>query len=129
MIRREQGKVYQTCGKIVLEKTMSETSDSIGSGDLSVFPMFSDVLVSLNNQEEKEKKKEQEEEGEWTKQRARGQAQKEPLVECLWSVRGQTKHQSPLLRQRERSPWKLMQCLDDESLSIEGDPCQEETQQ
>jgi hypothetical protein len=59
MIRRARGKVYQTCGKIVREKTMSETSDSsIGSGDLSVFSMFSDVLVSLINHEEKEKKKE-----------------------------------------------------------------------
>jgi hypothetical protein len=105
---------------------MSETSDSSGSGDLSVFPMFSDVLVSLINQEDKEKKKEQEEEGEWKKQLARGQAQKEPLVECLWSERGQTKHRSLQLRQREQSPWKLMQCLDDESLSIEGDACQEE---
>jgi hypothetical protein len=59
MIRRARGKVYQTCGKIVLEKTMSETSDSsIACQDLSVFPMFSDVLVSLINHEEKEKKKE-----------------------------------------------------------------------
>jgi hypothetical protein len=47
---------------------VSETSDSIGSGDLSVFPMFSDVLVSLINQEDKEKKKGQEVEDEWTKQ-------------------------------------------------------------
>jgi hypothetical protein len=39
---------------------MSETSDSsIGSGDLSVFSMFSDVLVSLINHEEKEKKEEE----------------------------------------------------------------------
>jgi hypothetical protein len=71
MIRRARGKVYQTCGKIMQEKTMSETSDSsIGSGDLSVFSMFSDVLVSLINQEEKEKKEEKEE-GEWTKQKSK----------------------------------------------------------
>jgi hypothetical protein len=43
---------------------MSETSDSICSGDLSAFPMFSDLLVSLINQEVKE---EEQEEGKWTK--------------------------------------------------------------
>jgi hypothetical protein len=88
MIRRARGKVYQTCGKIVREKTMSETSDSsIGSGDLSVFSMFSDVLVfSLINHEEKEKKEEEERGGWVEKAEEQEDRHRKNLSLSVWGV-------------------------------------------